>query len=115
MYETQEAHNLLEELKERAQGEVADGAADPFMTTSLRYRKLLFTGTLETVTRSEAKALALSAGATVKTSIVQDSALIVVIGSCPGARKLEKIAAKGLTTMTEAEFLTAVANSKTAN
>jgi len=69
----------------------------------LEGKTLVFTGTLERMSREEAKARAAALGAKV-TSAVSAKTSFVVVGSDPGS-KAEKARQLGVRTLSEAEFL----------
>jgi DNA ligase (NAD+) len=71
--------------------------------TPFTNKTMVFTGSLETMSRSDAEALARSLGAHV-TSSVSKSTDVVVVGKDPGS-KAEKAEALGVTILLEQEFL----------
>ena len=70
---------------------------------ALQGKKLLFTGTLETLDRATAKETAEAHGAKVITKLADTD--LIVLGVNAGPKKIAEIEEKMLTTCTEAEFL----------
>lgn len=70
---------------------------------SLEGKKILFTGTLETMDRKKSKETAEKHGAKVITKL--ENTDFIVLGINAGPKKLEEIEKKGLRTVTEQEFL----------
>ncbi|HLT01386.1 MAG TPA: NAD-dependent DNA ligase LigA, partial [Geminicoccaceae bacterium] len=97
-----EEHNLeaLDDLA--AQIEVEDAAADMAADSPLAGKTVVFTGTLEHMTRAEAKATAEALGAKVAGS-VSSKTDYVVVGADAGS-KARKAAELGVTTLSEAEW-----------
>jgi DNA ligase (NAD+) len=79
-----------------------DAAAPEAANSALAGKVIVFTGTLETMTRPEAKARAEALGARVTDSVSKKTDLVVV-GADAGS-KAEKAAALGVRTVTEAEW-----------
>ncbi|MGH6999978.1 MAG: BRCT domain-containing protein, partial [Stellaceae bacterium] len=98
-----ERHNqkVLDELEKELR--VADYAAPAVGASPLAGKTIVFTGTLETVSRNEAKARAEALGATV-TSSVSAKTDYVVIGTDPGS-KAKKAAELGITVLSEDDWL----------
>ncbi len=98
-----EPHNLavLDDLT--AQVEVEDVAAPSGSASPIAGKTVVFTGTLETLTRPAAKARAEALGAKV-TGSVSAKTDYVVVGADAGS-KAAKAAALGVKTLTEAEWL----------
>ncbi len=98
----QEEHNqqLLEGLTQKIT--VLDFVAPQQKETPFSNKTLIFTGTLETMTRSEAKAKALSLGAKVASS-VSSKTDFVIAGSAAGS-KLTTAEKLGITILSEKEF-----------
>ncbi len=71
-------------------------------SSSLKGRTLVFTGTLPTLSRSDAEDLARSAGGTVTSSVSKNTSYVVV-GNDPGS-KVNKAEELGVPTLTEVEF-----------
>lgn len=69
----------------------------------LNRASFLFTGTLETMTRDDAKALVRKNGGTIASSVT-GSLNYLVVGANPGS-KVEKAKKKGITTISEQQFL----------
>ncbi len=82
---------------------IEEVAAPTQSTTALAGKTVVFTGTLEKLTRFEAKARAESLGAKVASSVSAKTDY-VVIGADAGS-KAEKAKALGVTTLSEDEFL----------
>jgi DNA ligase (NAD+) len=82
---------------------IEDVAAPAAGGSPIAGKSVVFTGTLETMTRGEAKATAESLGAKVAGSVSKKTD-IVVVGADAGS-KAKKAAELGVTTMSEAEFL----------
>jgi DNA ligase (NAD+) len=97
-----EPHNIavLDDLAREVT--VEDYEAPATGDSPLAGKTIVFTGTLETMTRSEAKARAEALGAKVAGS-VSSKTDYVVIGADAGS-KAKKAAELGLTTLTEAEW-----------
>ena len=97
-----EEHNLeaLDDLA--AQIEVEDADADMAADSPLAGKTVVFTGTLEHMTRAEAKATAEALGAKVAGS-VSSKTDYVVVGADAGS-KARKAAELGVTTLSEAEW-----------
>jgi DNA ligase (NAD+) len=99
-----EAHNrealddLVAELREVTPAAAPDASGSP-----LAGKTLVFTGTLEKLTRAEAKARAEAAGANVAGSVSAKTSYLVA-GADAGS-KAAKAAALGVATLSEAEFL----------
>ncbi len=98
----QEPHNqqLLEGLTKKIS--VLDFVAPQQKETPFSNKTLIFTGTLETMTRSEAKAKALSMGAKVASS-VSSKTDFVIAGTAAGS-KLTTAEKLGITILSEKEF-----------
>jgi DNA ligase (NAD+) len=98
-----EDHNLkiLDDLAKQLT--IEDVAAPAAGGSPIAGKSVVFTGTLETMTRGEAKATAESLGAKVAGSVSKKTD-IVVVGADAGS-KAKKAAELGVTTMSEAEFL----------
>jgi DNA ligase (NAD+) len=98
-----EAHNL-EILRDLAKELTIEDVAAPAAGGSpIAGKTVVFTGTLETLSRNEAKATAESLGAKVAGSVSKKTD-IVVVGADAGS-KAKKAAELGVATKTEAEFL----------
>lgn len=83
--------------------EVQDVALQSDTQSEIVGKTVVFTGTLEKMTRAEAKARAISLGAKVSGSVSKKTDFLV---AGPGAgSKLEKAKAAGVTTLTEEEWL----------
>jgi DNA ligase (NAD+) len=97
-----EPHN--QDIVDRLLGELdVQDMATAKADTAVAGKTVVFTGSLETMTRQEAKATAESLGAKVAGSV---SAKTDIVVAGPGAgSKLKKAAELGLTVMTEAEWL----------
>ena len=97
-----EEHNrtLLEKLSQKIT--VLDFVPPQQKTTPFTDKSLIFTGTLETMTRAEAKAKALAAGAKVVSS-VSAKTNFVIAGEAAGS-KLTTAQKLGITILTEKEF-----------
>jgi len=85
---------------------VTPAAAPAASGSPLAGKSIVFTGTLEKLTRAEAKARAEAAGANVAGSVSAKTSF-VVIGADAGS-KAEKAKALGVTTLSEEEFLTLI-------
>jgi BRCT domain type II-containing protein len=94
---TQEAKSQTQKTK----GQAASSSG-PASSESLKGKKILFTGTLETMDRKTAKAVAEKNGAKLIPAL--DKTDFIVIGINAGPKKLKEIEDKGLKTVTEAEF-----------
>jgi DNA ligase (NAD+) len=92
--------SVLDELAQMLTIEPASGVAEGAL---LAGKILVFTGTLETVTRPEAKARAEALGARVTDSVSKRTDLVIV-GKDAGS-KAKKAAALGVTMVTEAEWV----------
>jgi DNA ligase (NAD+) len=97
-----EAHNreVLDDLTDLV--EVEDTAADPGAASPLAGKTVVFTGTLEHMTRAEAKATAEALGAKVAGS-VSGNTDYVIVGADAGS-KARKAAELGVSTLSEAEW-----------
>jgi DNA ligase (NAD+) len=97
-----EEHNLevLDDLADEV--EVEDAAAEAVAGSPLTGKTVVFTGTLEHMTRAEAKATAETLGAKVAGS-VSGRTDYVVVGADAGS-KARKAAELGITTLSEAEW-----------
>ncbi|HEX2527045.1 MAG TPA: NAD-dependent DNA ligase LigA [Geminicoccus sp.] len=99
-----EPHNVEAVDRLAAQLTIQDAVAPDVATNSpLAAKSIVFTGTLETMSRSEAKARAERFGAKVGSSVSKNTDYLVV-GSDAGS-KAAKAQALGVQTMTEQEFL----------
>ena len=87
-----------------AQLEIADAVAPEAVASALSGKSVVFTGTLATLSRPEAKALAERLGAKVTDSVSKKTDLVVV-GADAGS-KARKAAELGIATATEEEFRT---------
>jgi DNA ligase (NAD+) len=98
-----EAHNreVLDDLASLV--EVEDAASEAAGASPLAGKTIVFTGSLEQMTRAEAKATAEALGAKVAGS-VSSKTDYVVVGADAGS-KAKKAAALGVTTLTEADWL----------
>ena len=99
-----EPHNLAALHALRAALDTVEDAALPQASGELAGKIIVFTGSLETMTRPEAKALAESLGARVTDSVSKKTDL-VVLGADAGS-KAKKAAELGIRTLTEAEWRT---------
>ena len=81
---------------------IEDAAAPAGEASALAGKIIVFTGSLETLTRQEAKAMAENLGARVTDSVSKKTD-IVVLGADAGS-KARKAAELGVRTMTEAEW-----------
>jgi DNA ligase (NAD+) len=98
-----EAHNRAALAELRAQLDVVEDAVAPARASGeLSGKIVVFTGTLVTMTRPEAKALAESLGARVTDSVSKKTDL-VVLGTDAGS-KAKKAAELGVRTVSEAEW-----------
>ncbi|MHA1537958.1 MAG: NAD-dependent DNA ligase LigA [Alphaproteobacteria bacterium] len=97
-----ESHNL-DVLDDLARELTIEALAAPSASSPISGKTVLFTGTLETMTRQEAKARAESLGAKVVGSVSKRTDYVVV-GADAGS-KAKKAAELGLTTLSEAEWL----------
>ena len=98
-----EQHNLDEIAKLRQYVQVEDYVDERRTDSELSGKTVVFTGTLEQMTRAEAKALAQKFGAKVAGS-VSNHTDFVVVGADAGS-KAKKAAELGIKTLTEAEFI----------
>ncbi len=98
-----EDHNrrIINQLKQIVT--IEDFAEKISNSSPLSGKTIVFTGTLETLTRSEAKAKALSLGAKVAGSVSKNTDF-VVIGADPGT-KAKNAAQLGIAVLTEQQFL----------
>ncbi|MEJ2119890.1 MAG: NAD-dependent DNA ligase LigA [Alphaproteobacteria bacterium] len=97
-----EPHNL-DVLDDLANELTIEAVAAPASTSEVTGKTIVFTGTLEAMTRPEAKARAEALGAKVSGSVSKKTDY-VVIGAEAGS-KAKKAAELGVTTLTEAEWL----------
>jgi DNA ligase (NAD+) len=99
-----EKHNLeaLDDLRAQLR-EVTPATAQAASNSPLAGKSVVFTGTLEKLTRAEAKARAEAAGANVAGSVSAKTAYVVV-GADAGS-KAEKAKALGVKILSESEFL----------
>jgi DNA ligase (NAD+) len=99
-----ERHNLdaLDDLRAQLL-DVTSTAAQAASNSPLAGKSVVFTGTLEKLTRAEAKARAEAAGANVAGSVSAKTAYVVV-GADAGT-KAEKAKALGVKILSETEFL----------
>ncbi len=88
---------------------IADAVVDTAVNSALSGKTVVFTGSLETLARPEAKALAERLGAKVTDAVTRKTDL-VVIGADPGS-KARKAAELGIRVITEAEFRALAATS----
>ena len=97
-----EEHNLrvIEQLRRYVT--VEEYVSDEITDSPLSGKTVVFTGTLETLTRAEAKALAQKMGAKVAGSVSSHTDFVVV-GADAGS-KVKKAAELGVKTLTEQEF-----------
>ncbi len=101
-----EPHNQSMMAELLAQVTVLDGEA-PNSESPVSGKTVVFTGTLEAMTRDEAKARAMSLGAKVSGSVSGKTDILI---AGPGAgSKLKKAEALGVTVMTEQEWLDHIA------
>lgn len=98
-----EEHNLRVIEKLRQYVEVEDYIADEVKDSPLSDKTVVFTGTLEKLTRAEAKALAQKMGAKVAGSVSSHTDFVVV-GADTGS-KAKKAAELGVKTLSEDEFM----------
>ena len=75
------------------------------LVLSIKGKKIAFTGTLERMTRSEAKQRATDAGATVTATITQGLDILVIGESNTSASKLSKAESLGAIVITEDRFI----------
>ena len=96
-----DAHNraILERLEDKVTVAEAEGAAADILAGL----KIVFTGSLERMTRRDAKQLVESLGGRVSSSVSKETAYVVV-GASPGS-KHDEAQRLGVTTLTEDEFL----------
>ena len=102
-----EPHNREAVADLRALVAVADFQA-PEVASAIAGKTVVFTGTLETVTRSEAKARAEALGARVAGSVSAKTEFVIA-GASPGA-KARKALEMGITVLTEEEWLEMLAS-----
>lgn len=93
--------NIINRLKQIVS--IEDFAEKISTDSMLTGKTVVFTGTLETLTRSEAKAKALSLGAKVAGSVSKNTDFVIV-GTDPGT-KAKNAAQLGITLLTEQQFL----------
>ncbi len=98
-----EEHNLAVLADLEKELTIEDVAAPAAGGSPIAGKTVVFTGTLETMSRNEAKATAESLGAKVAGSVSKKTD-IVVVGADAGS-KAKKAAELGVTTMSETEFL----------
>ncbi len=98
-----EEHNLKIIEKLRQYVAVEDYVNEEISDSPLSAKTVVFTGTLEKLTRAEAKALAQKMGAHVAGSVSSHTDYVIV-GADAGS-KAKKAAELGIKTLTEAEFL----------
>ena len=98
-----EEHNLATIRRLRQEVTVEDFAEQVNNDSPLAGKTLVFTGTLARLTRSEAKAKALAAGAKVAGSVSKNTDY-VVLGEAAGS-KAKKATELGIVTLSEEEFL----------
>ena len=98
-----EEHNLATIRRLRQEVTVEDFAEQVNNDSPLAGKTLVFTGTLARLTRSEAKAKALAAGAKVAGSVSKNTDY-VVLGEAAGS-KAKKAVELGIVTLSEEEFL----------
>lgn len=103
-----EQHNINEINKLRQYVEVEDYVNEQRTDSPLSGKTVVFTGTLEKLTRLEAKALAQKFGAKVAGSVSAHTDYVIV-GADAGS-KAKKAAELGVKTLTEAEFAEMTAN-----
>ena len=98
-----EPHNLkvLEGLLEALT--ITEDVSHPTLLTPLTHKTIVFTGTLHTMSRAEAKSRAESMGAKVSSSVSAKTDY-VVIGEDPGS-KAKQAKALGVTILTEEEWI----------
>lgn len=102
-----EEHNLQTIRDLRRQIQIEDFRDQVNYNSPLAGKTVVFTGTLEKLTRSEAKAKALAMGAKVSGSVSKNTDY-VVIGADPGS-KAKTAADLGITLLSEDEFLSLLA------
>ena len=102
-----EPHNRDAVADLRAAVAVSDFQA-PAVASALADRTVVFTGTLETMTRGEAKARAEALGARVAGSVSAKTEFVIA-GAIPGA-KARKALEMGITVLTEEEWLEMLAS-----
>ena len=98
-----EEHNILTIRRLREEITIEDFNEKIDADSPLAGKTVVFTGTLEKLTRSEAKAKALAAGAKVAGSVSKNTDY-VVIGAAPGS-KAKNAAELGIPLISEDEFL----------
>ncbi len=102
-----EEHNLQTIRDLRRQIQIEDFRDQVNYNSPLAGKTVVFTGTLEKLTRSEAKAKALAMGAKISGSVSKNTDY-VVIGADPGS-KAKTAADLGITLLSEDEFLSLLA------